>query len=238
MPNLARKAMTRLQRQGARRALAHLGHLLSERYHDARLGISTRGKIPLRGLGIDDPRCKPYAPTAYRSFHAVMKQVPVHREDAFLDYGSGKGRVVILAAMRPFSRVIGVEISEHLCAIARRNVRKARKRLLCPRVEIVTANAADYALPDEATVVHFFDPFRDEILEAVLAKMRESLRRRPRRITVLFADPAHLEAALANHPWLRKTGRVPYPYAEAREPALRYEYGIYESVTEVGDTAD
>lgn len=40
----------------------------------------------------------------------------------FLDLGSGKGRMVLSAARFPFRRIIGVELSNDLTAIARRNV--------------------------------------------------------------------------------------------------------------------
>jgi SAM-dependent methyltransferase len=200
-------------------------HRLSEWMGDARLGIRTQGTVPLAALGISNPACKPYAPTAYRSFREAMRHVPVTPQDVFLDYGAGKGRAVILAATYSFARVIGVEISPELSARARANVEAARRRLHCREIEIVTSDAAAYRLPDEVTVIHFFDPFKDAILRAVLDEIRSSLERRPREATILFADPHHLEEL--DEPWIRKVAAVPYPFADARERSLRFEYGIY-----------
>ena len=45
-----------------------------------------------------------------------------HREFSFVDYGSGKGRVLMLAAAYPFRRILGVEFSESLDRVARDNI--------------------------------------------------------------------------------------------------------------------
>ncbi len=57
-----------------------------------------------------------------------MRSLPVQYERrSFLDFGSGKGRMVIAAATLPFRRVLGVEISDRLLQEARRNVEAMRE---------------------------------------------------------------------------------------------------------------
>jgi cyclopropane fatty-acyl-phospholipid synthase-like methyltransferase len=48
------------------------------------------------------------------------------RDFVFVDLGSGKGRVILRAATRPFRRVEGVEFSEPLHRVALRNIDNAR----------------------------------------------------------------------------------------------------------------
>jgi SAM-dependent methyltransferase len=123
-------------------------------------------------------------------------------EDVFIDLGSGKGRVVLLAARYPFGRVIGVEISEELNDIARENVERVRDKLRCPRVEIVTADLTQYKLPDEVTHAYMYNPVTGPLFEAVLSNVLASLDRRPRPLRLIYACPdAPLRAAL------EKTGR-------------------------------
>jgi SAM-dependent methyltransferase len=93
--------------------------------------------------------------------------------DVFLDPGSGKGRAVLLAARYPFKRVIGVEFSESLTAIARRNMATFRARLRCHDVELVTADVVDYRIPDDVSVVYMFNLFHERLVGA---------RSRPHRI--------------------------------------------------------
>jgi len=39
----------------------------------------------------------------------------------FIDFGCGKGRAMLLAAERPFRRLIGIDFSHELLMVARRN---------------------------------------------------------------------------------------------------------------------
>ena len=47
-----------------------------------------------------------------------------HSEFTFVDYGLGKGRVLMLATEYPFKRIVGVEFSESLDRTARQNLTK------------------------------------------------------------------------------------------------------------------
>jgi hypothetical protein len=229
-PSIPVRVLRRLRASGPRRTLSHVGHLLGERFHDARLGIRTTGKVVSFETDRRPGFCKPYAPTAYRSFHAVMREVAVRPgRDVFVDYGAGKGRVVVLAAMYPFRRVIGVEISPELSAVARANVRRAARHLSCHDVEILTRDAADFGCPDEATLLHFFDPFAGAVLERVLEQIRASLESSPRPLTILYADPNEFVSLAAHCSWLRKRAEVPYPFSLGTEP-IRESYYIYEAV--------
>lgn len=229
-PSIPVRVLRRLQTNGPRKTLSQVGHLLGERFHDARLGIRTTGKVVPFGNDGRPGFCKPYAPTAYRSFWAVMHEVAVRPgEDVFVDYGAGKGRIVVLAAMYPFRRVLGVEISPELSATARVNVQRAARHLRCRDVEIVTGDAAEFGCPNEATVLHFFDPFAGTVLERVLEQVRESLKAAPRPLKILYADPNEFVPLAARCSWLRKLVEVPYPFSQGMEP-IRESYYIYEAI--------
>jgi SAM-dependent methyltransferase len=224
-----RRGWTRLRTTGLNESLTYVRHLISERYYEARLGIHTAGPARTAAVARRPGLCKPYAPIPYRSFFAVMRRVEIRPgEDVFLDYGAGRGRVLVLAARLTFRRVLGVEIEPGLVESARENIRRASSRLHCRDVEIVTADAAEFGCPDDATVLHFFDPFAGVILEQVLENVRASLCRAPRRLTILFADPNHFAPLAAACDWLVKRCEVPYPFARGGEP-IRESYYIYEA---------
>jgi hypothetical protein len=204
-------------------------HLISERYHEAHLGIHTAGPVKTAAVAQRPGLCKPYAPIPYRSFFAVMREVPIRPgEDVFLDYGAGRGRAMVLAARLPFRRVFGVEIEPDLVETARQNIRRASHRLRCRDVQVVAADAAEFGCPNDATVLHFFDPFAGAILEQVIENVRTSLRRAPRRLTVLFADPNHFAPLAAASGWLIERKQVPYPFVRGAE-LIRESYYIYEA---------
>jgi len=112
----------------------------------------------------------------------------VGRQDTFLDYGSGKGRALLAAARFPFGRVIGVEQNEWECEIARSNARIAAPRLRSP-IEVITADATVWPLPDDVTYIYMFNPFWGETFRMMLDRVVESLDRRPRPLTIVYAVP-------------------------------------------------
>ncbi len=134
----------------------------------------------------------PYEPSGWRYLRRVLSPSEVTASDVFVDYGSGKGRIVYQAARYPLKRVIGVEISEKLNEIARANIEQNRSRLRCQDVELVTCDAADYGIPDDMTIAYFYYPFAGETFRRVIDNIVDSLIRNPRRIRLIYACP-HLE---------------------------------------------
>lgn len=227
--NLLLRGWSRLVATGPRHSVGYARHLISERYHEARLGIRTLGPAQTAAVAQRPGLCKPYAPIPYRSFFTMIRDVEIRPgEDVFLDYGAGRGRAVVLAARSPFRRVLGVEIDPNLAESARENVRRAAHLLRCPNVEVVTADAADFGCPDDATVLHFFDPFAGVILERVIESVRASLQRAPRRLTVLFADPNHFAPLVADAAWLVKRAEIPYAFVQGKD-LIRESYYVYDA---------
>lgn len=173
---------------------------------DWRLGIETRGYVDEETLGLPAGGSA-YVGIRYRQFEKMLRWAQVDpREEVFVDYGSGKGRAVILAARHPFRRVMGVEYSAALHALAERNVRSARSRgkLLCENVELITADAGEWALPEDVSLIYFYNPFRGELLERALGRIRASLEARPRRARLLYGNPVHFEPIADRFGWLVK----------------------------------
>ena len=116
---------------------------------------------------------------------------------------------MLTAAQRPFARVVGVEISTELAAIARANVVAYRPPppLLAP-VEIVEGDATQIDLPDGNLLVHLYHPFETIVTEIVLQRLQASLERSPRDVTIAYllyteAVP-RVRAMVADFPWLHE----------------------------------
>ncbi len=180
-----------------------------DRFYDWRLGIKTAKYIPHTGLGYDDPSYHMHLASGYRGFKKVMSYVDVEPgRDVFLDYGSGTGRMLIMAAMmHRFRKIIGVELNPQMRHTARRNISRIDDKLKCPDIEIVNADAAAYRLPDDVTVVYFYNPFSGQVLDGALDNIENSLQRRPRPITILCKSPENFERAAENRPWLSRLAR-------------------------------
>ena len=160
-----------------------------DRWNERRYGIRTSGNIAPEELGFptgDQYRGGLYRPSSWRVLRHVFKQLRVSSDDVFVDYGSGMGRVLIIAGHEPFKRVIGVEMSEDLNAIARENLDRNRARLPCPNVDVVSADATKWEVPDDLTIAYFYCPFPPRVFEEVLQQLFASLERRPRPLRLVY----------------------------------------------------
>ena len=149
----------------------------------------TSSEVRLEEVGLGHPERILYSPSSWLFLPRVMRSLDVGPSDVFVDFGSGKGRVVYQAARYPFRRVVGVEISEELNRVARANVERARHRLRCQNVELVTADVLDYEIPDDMTYAYFYYPFFGEIFRNVVDRIAASVDRNPRKVTIIFTDP-------------------------------------------------
>jgi SAM-dependent methyltransferase len=174
--------------QRLKRAYRALSRALSGVVIDRILGVDTAQRVELARLGLEDPERVNYEAAGWRELRRVLRPAEVSRDDVFLDLGSGKGRMILLASRYRFGRVIGVEIAEPLTAIARRNVERCRLRPRCGEIELVTADVLDYRVPDDVSVVYMFNPFRGAIFDAVVAELIASVDRRPRPLRVIHRD--------------------------------------------------
>jgi len=114
-----------------------------------------------------------YEPTPVDEAELLLDALPLPPErTTFVDLGSGMGRVVLLAAERPYRQVIGVEISPALHEVAKENRdRYPRSRLASKDVRLVRADAATFAFPRGDLAIYLYNPFRAPILDAVVARL-------------------------------------------------------------------
>lgn len=122
----------------------------------------------------------------------------------FIDLGSGKGRVLLMASDYPFRRIIGVELVPALHQIAQQNLAKYHSESQrCFTLESICGDAAEFHFPAEPIVLYLFNPFPESGLRQVLANLEQSLRDHPRAVYVLYHNPL-LEHVLRDCAVLRK----------------------------------
>jgi SAM-dependent methyltransferase len=182
-------------------------------YYERYLGVATSGSARLEELGLDPSLGSEYAPTEYTTLHALMRACRVRRNhDVLLDVGSGKGRALIVAGRYPFRRVIGIDVSEELSNVARQNVNRARPRLRCADVTMLTRDATRYEVPDDVTIVYFNYSFDGDIFVHFLNRIRQSLAANPRPFRLITNVPAlretGIDSAIARAGWLSRDDRA------------------------------
>ena len=181
----------------------NLVYVLRLRYDDRfdrKFGTNTAGTISLIDLDIDSKNLKYgiwYEPTSARILSHILSNLPstvgLRYEDyVYIDYGSGKGRTLLLASDYPFAEIIGIEFSRELCCVAQENIlhyRSEGQKFNKIRSECV--DAEDYRLTSKYSVCFFYNPFTEPVLLKVLGNIKASLKEMQGRVVVVYLNPIH-----------------------------------------------
>lgn len=120
---------------------------------------------------------------------------------AFVDYGSGKGRVVMIAARLGFARAIGVEFAPELHTVALANADRFAAVSGAPiRCDMVLGDAGSFDPPPGPLFAYIYNSFGPVILREVL----ERLERRAGAddpVFALYVNPRHREAFEGDGCW-------------------------------------
>jgi SAM-dependent methyltransferase len=158
---------------------------------DRMFGTDTSGHISLTQMTIERGSIQEgiwYEPMSPKIFAQIMDDLDInYGEFDFIDFGSGKGRVLLLASSYGFRNVVGVEFAEELHETAKRNIELwLQDSRRSARIESVHMDGAEYPIPDVPLVVFFFSPFTDNTMARVLGNIRTSFQVGDRNIKIIF----------------------------------------------------
>ncbi len=190
----ANLACIHLRSHGFRYSLALF---LREILFDLRHRVETVAPIELSALSIPDKKCSAssrYQGTDPRLVEEIFAKLPqAAKESTFVDYGCGKGRVLMLAALHGFQRVIGVEFAPELAEISRRNMSRLPPPRRAAFFEVFQGDAADFSPPPGPLTVFFYNPFHGETLLKVALLLQRHARQKNSTIRLLYVNPSFLE---------------------------------------------
>jgi SAM-dependent methyltransferase len=136
--------------------------------------------------------------------------------EVFLDFGSGKGKALLIAGQLPYAKVLGVELRAELAESARHNIARARRRLRAGHVECEVSNVLTWPIPDDTSTIFMYNPFFGQTFRTVMSRVFESYDRNPRKLHIVYQYPLE-------HNWLISTGRVAVENVRSsRWPARRH----------------
>lgn len=197
-------------------------YVTSDLFFDLKYGVETINTKMLDELKIDSPN-KGHG-RYYEGTNAFVfeKMFPLVETDVsnscFVDFGSGKGKAMLLAAEKGFRKVIGVEFSMELVDICRRNLEIFRQKTGSrTEFEVVHLDAAEYEVPPEANLLFFSNPFDEALIAKVIDNILKSLEKYPREIIVMHLYPQG-NMAFVQHPRFHLEQESTYGYVFRLSP--------------------
>lgn len=182
---------------GLERALARrAGSSKSDRDYDT-LDLLLAGLLEAATLEDEraerEPEMVAYQPTPGRIILQLLARADIQRDDVVFDLGSGLGWVVVLVALLREARAVGIEYEPAFVDYAR----SCAQALNLSRARFVHADAREASVT-EATVFFLYTPFRGQMLQQVLERLR--VEAGARAIRLCTYGPCTAEVARAD--WL------------------------------------
>jgi len=179
-------------------------YIISDLLFDRRYQIDTINTERLDNLDIDSPNKS--SGTYYEGVNAYVFQKVFSglqvdlSQSCFVDFGSGKGKAMCLAAEMGYKKIIGIEFSFDLVETCKKNLEIFRSKSASKsEFEIIHMDATEYSLPPDANVLSFFNPFNEAVTDKVIEKILESYTKTPRTIWVVHLYPQGNQA-FVKHP--------------------------------------
>jgi len=183
------------------RSLNRRGHVTQQvDPFDQKYGAETGGYRDIRSLDVITLPAARYAgryePSSAGLVHSQIEKLQIDLERfTFIDFGSGKGRALLIAAGFPFKEVVGVEFSRELHEIAKRNIARIPPEYSRARaLRAIHGDAATFELPKSDLVCYFYNPFGPPVITAVADRLAAHHQDYGYRIIIIYVDPRHRDA--------------------------------------------
>ncbi len=139
-----------------------------------RVDFSPENIFDLEVKGDNREKASTYHAVLEKPFLEILEKIKEYEPDitkgAFLDYGSGKGFSLYKAYKFGFSEVIGVEFAPKLYQISMNNLKKLKVK----NFKVYLEDAAHFSPPINVSLIFFYNPFNEEIMQKVHDKIVEN----------------------------------------------------------------
>jgi hypothetical protein len=136
-----------------------------------------------------------YQPSSKQLIKGALAELKLdYSRYIFIDFGSGKGRALLIAGEFPFNEVLGIEFSRELHEIALQNIaRLPVSAARASKILSVHGDAALFELPKSDLVCYFYNPFGPPIITQVVARLVAHHEQYGYQIIIIYHDPQHRE---------------------------------------------
>ena len=172
---------------------------------DRQWGTDTSGTVNLSALNV--ARDRALLAYGYQASNGVALEQALAlagidpADFTFIDYGSGKGRVVMISAALGFAKAIGVEFAPELHQVALANAdRFLAAGGASKPCDMVLGDAGSYVPPPGPLFAYIYNSFGPQILGEVLHRLEQRAEAGD-TVIVVYVNPRHREAFEDNGRW-------------------------------------
>ncbi len=162
---------------------------------EKQLGIDTHSIVNLNKLtlaGEYSDQNHHYQGASYYILFSIFEKLPKEtKQFPLIDYGCGKGRALFVAEQCGFINLVGVDIAKELIDDANANKAVYQNKNDQSTISFLFEDATKYAIPNDAKVFYFFNPFGEEVLEKVIFNIKKSVQKYPRKIYCIYLNPKY-----------------------------------------------
>tara|TARA_B100001013_G_C24545299_1_gene416376 strand:+ start:118 stop:801 length:684 start_codon:yes stop_codon:yes gene_type:complete len=164
------------------------------RYFDIKYGIDTAANTPLDSLEFDSENKNEgieYGTISPYFIRKILRKLAINESDIIIDCGCGKGRVLLIASQYKFNKVIGIEFSPELIAIAHANIERCKNynNFNIDKIKILEGDVLDYKFNNNESIFYLYNPFSNIILDKLCEHIVRSFNSNPRRILITYVNP-------------------------------------------------
>lgn len=174
-----------------------------------------------------------YIPIAEKVFNRIMKNINLKEDICFFDYGSGKGKALILASEHGICTIGGIEYDEELVNACNQNLERYKEiSNTSAHFNVVYGDATKYKEIDEYNL--FFvnnsfggNPSEERLVAKLLKNIEDSLERNKRHINIVYVHPGiSLQKLFDTYGWLKERSVIQNTYRPKTDKAYIYIFSI------------
>ena len=189
MPILVKRIVRAVNRVSKERGIMGVPMWLGYHLYEIWRGVRDPGDTGVEGSERNAGDFCRYQPMPYTFIDEVFQALRIRDgRCAILDYGCGKGRVVIEAARHACPCVRGVDLDDRLVSVAKDNIARAQPVLRCPDVSVSCGDARTFPVDPRINAIIMNNPFTGDIMKETLDRVRESYRQHCRAITICYVS--------------------------------------------------
>jgi len=158
--------------------LVRLSRKLLDRFH----GLDFLTVVQPEDVGLDPKRAYGYSPSGNKYLVDLLNDFNISSQDSIIDIGCGKGSAMRTMLKFPFARIDGIELSEHIAAIAVRNF----KKLNANRIRVFVCDASLFRDYDAYNIVYLNNPFPSSVMSDVIDALIHSIHRSERELVIVY----------------------------------------------------